>query len=81
MLDAKGVELNENQFGILLRLALHPNYTRKDLMKEYPDITSDGIQYILGRLQQLGLLRREGGRKTGRWVVMLDNDKETGKGE
>ncbi len=31
------------------------------------------------KLQQLGLLRREGGRKSGRWVVMLDN--ETGKGE
>ena len=38
------------------------------------------MQYIIGRLQELGLLRREGGRKNGRWVVMLDSN-ETEKGE
>ena len=59
---------------------MHPNFTRKDLLKIFTDLTSDGMQYIIGRLQELGLLRREGGRKNGRWVVMLDSN-ETEKGE
>ena len=33
-------------------------------------ITEDGVKFIIGRLQQLGLLKREGGRKNGIWVVI-----------
>ena len=48
--------------------------TRKCLKEKYSDLSEIGIQYIIGHLQELGLLRREGGRKNGRWVVMLDID-------
>lgn len=40
-----------------------------------------GIQYNIARLIAHGLLRREGGRKNGRWVVMLDIDNGNEKGE
>ena len=76
MLKIKEIELSDNQKNVLIELAKHPNYTRKDLMRVYDGISSDGMQYIIGRLQELGLLRREGGRKNGRWVVMLDIDNE-----
>ena len=76
ILKIKEIELSDNQKNVLIELAKHPNYTRKDLMRVYDGISSDGMQYIIGRLQELGLLRREGGRKNGRWIVMLDIDNE-----
>ena len=37
------------------------------------DITDDGIKFYIGILQQYGLLKREGGRKSGTWVVIDNN--------
>ena len=37
------------------------------------DITEDDIKFNIGKLQQYGRLKREGGRKSGTWVV-IDND-------
>jgi ATP-dependent DNA helicase RecG len=34
------------------------------------EITEDGVNYHLKRLQKAGMLKREGGRRGGRWVVM-----------
>jgi len=65
------IELSKKQLQILLELNNNEKLTRKELMLIHNDITSDGIQYILGRLQELGLLRREGGRKNGKWIVTI----------
>ena len=51
----------------------HPKASREDAIKSIDGITEGSVKYIIGKLQQLGLLKREGGRKSGTWVVM---DKE-----
>ncbi|MBR3412622.1 MAG: hypothetical protein IKG81_08035 [Bacteroidales bacterium] len=43
--------------------------TRQDVSKALSNITEDGIKYHSSRLQKMGYLKREGGRKLGRWVV------------
>ena len=65
--------LNTTQKKILNYLKEHPHATRKDMAVVIGDITEDGIKFNIGKLQQSGLLKREGGRKSGTWVV-IDND-------
>ena len=65
--------LNTTQKKILNYLKEHPHATRKDMAAVIGDITEDGIKFNIGKLQQYGLLKREGGRKSGTWVV-IDND-------
>ena len=65
--------LNTTQKKILNYLKEHPHATRKDMAVVIGDITEDGIKFNIGKLQQYGLLKREGGRKSGTWVV-IDND-------
>ena len=65
--------LNTTQKKILNYLKEHPHATRKDMAAVIGDITEDGIKFNIGKLQQYGLLKREGGRKSGTWVI-IDND-------
>ena len=65
--------LNTTQKKILNYLKEHPHATRKDMAAVIGDITEDGIKFNIGKLQQYGRLKREGGRKSGTWVV-IDND-------
>ena len=66
--------LTEQQQAILLFLKEHPEATRKEISERLPDITEDGVKYNLSRLQELGLLKRVGGRKQGYWqIIELDN--------
>ena len=65
--------LNTTQKKILNYLKEHPHATRKDMAAIIGDITEDGIKFNIGKLQQYGLLKREGGRKSGTWVV-INND-------
>ena len=65
--------LNTTQKKILNYLKEHSHATRKDMAAVIGDITEDGIKFNIGKLQQYGLLKREGGRKSGTWVV-IDND-------
>lgn len=48
----------------------HPQAIRKELAEQIPNITEDGIKYHLARLQELGILRRIGGRKLGHWAFI-----------
>ena len=65
--------LNTTQKKILNYLKEHPHATSKHLAVVIGYITEDGIKFNIGKLQQYGLLKREGGRKSGTWVV-IDND-------
>ena len=65
--------LNTTQKKILNYLKEHPHATRKDMAVVIGDITEDGIKFNIGKLQQSGLLKREGGRKSGTWVVIDNN--------
>ena len=68
--------LNTTQKKILNYLKEHPHATRKDMAAVIGDITEDGIKFNIGKLRQYGLLKREGGRKSGSWVV-IDNNHES----
>ncbi|MBO7490528.1 MAG: winged helix-turn-helix transcriptional regulator [Bacteroidales bacterium] len=45
----------------------HPEATRQEIAEALGKITEDGIKYHISRLQKNGYLKREGGRKLGRW--------------
>ncbi|WP_455635967.1 ATP-binding protein [Parabacteroides sp.] len=58
------------QQAILSFLKEHPEATRKEISEDLLNITEDGVKYNLSRLQELGLLRRVGGRKQGYWQII-----------
>lgn len=66
--------LNTTQKEILNYLKEHPHATRKDMAAAIGGITEDGIKFNIGKLQQHGLLKREGGRKIGTWVVIYNDN-------
>ena len=63
--------LTENQRAILVYLQEHPDATRKDIAEAISDISEDGVKYNLARLQDLGIIKRVGGRKQGYWEIIL----------
>jgi len=40
------------------------------ICKNLLNITEDGVKYNLSRFQELGLLKRVGGRKHGYWQIL-----------
>ena len=62
--------LTEQQQAILSFLKIHPEATRKEISESLSNITEDGVKYNLSRLQELGLLKRVGGRKQGYWQII-----------
>lgn len=63
-------KLTEQQQNILSYLSEHPQTTRKEISRNIPNITENGVKYNLSRLQELGLLKRVGGRKRGYWQII-----------
>lgn len=63
-------KLTEQQQAILDYLKEHPNATRRELSEKISDATMGGIIHNLSRLQELGLLKRMGGRKQGYWQII-----------
>ena len=61
--------LTATQKAILDYLKDHPKATRQEVAEALGDITEDGIKYHFSRLQKMGCLKREGGRKMGKWVI------------
>ena len=62
--------LSEQQQAILSFIKGHPEATRKEISESLSNITEDGVKYNLSRLQELGLLKRVGGRKQGYWQII-----------
>ena len=62
-------ELSTTQKAVLDYFRNYPKGTRADAAQAIPELSEDGVKYIIGKLQQMGLLKREGGRKDGHWVV------------
>ncbi len=63
-------QLSKQQEAILVYLSKYPYATRKELVENIPDATMGGIIHNLSRLQELGLLKRIGGRKQGCWQIV-----------
>ena len=61
--------LTTTQKAILDYLKEHPKATRQEVAESLDNITENGIKYHFNRLQKMGYLKREGGRKLGHWVV------------
>lgn len=68
-------ELSTTQKKVLDFFRENPKANRTEAAQVIGDITEDGIKFIIAKLQGLGLLKREGGRKTGIWVV-IDKTKD-----
>ena len=62
--------LTATQKAILDYLKDHPKATRQEVAESLGNITEDGIKYHFSRLQKMGYLKRDGGRKLGHWVVL-----------
>lgn len=64
--------ITELQLSILLYFAKHPTASRKDYINDTEGATEGGTISAIGRLQDLRLLSRRGGRKNGYWVVTYE---------
>ena len=73
--DTTQKELSTTQKKVLDFFRENPKANRIEAAQVIGDITEDGIKFIIAKLQGLGLLKREGGRKTGVWVV-IDKTKD-----
>lgn len=63
--------LDSNQKKVLEYFKSNPKGTRVEAANALGDITEDGVKFIIGKLQQKGLLKRVGGRKHGEWQVLI----------
>jgi predicted HTH transcriptional regulator len=73
-LEERGITITDLQMKTLVFFALNPTATRNDFISSDKSITEGGTISNIVRLQELGLLRREGGKKEGRWVVDIMQD-------
>lgn len=68
----KLLELSERQENIISFIKLHPAITIQELaqrMSGKKAVTTRTIERDIAALQAKGILKREGGRKSGKWIV------------
>ena len=76
-------ELSERQKVILELVASDPSISAKAISDKISEKTSEKgitdrtIQNDIAKLKKLGILTREGGRKEGRWVIVIENKEAT----
>ena len=69
----KLIELSERQQNIISVVKLHPEITIPELaqrMSGKKTVTTRTIERDIASLQAKGILKREGGRKSGKWIVV-----------
>lgn len=64
--------ITDIQMSILLYFAKHPTASRKDYVNDTEGATEGGTISAIGRLQELRLLNRQGGKKNGYWMVVFE---------
>lgn len=67
--------LTAREDALLRLLANTPQMTQKQLADQL-GLTERGVRYLTDKLQAVGVLQRQGGKKAGQWVVV-----QPGKGE
>ena len=81
-------ELTDRQKVILKLLALDPTMSAKAISEKISEKTSEKtsekftvtdrtIESDLAHLKKIGILVREGGRKDGKWVIVIENKEAT----
>lgn len=68
----KTAELTVQQRSIIEYIKEHPTATRQEITDNIGQAAFGGVRYNIARLQQLGILRRVGGRKSGFWEILKD---------
>ena len=71
LLGEKASLLSDKQLFILSQIFINPKITRREFAENNKELTDDSVKHSIARLQELGLLRREGGRKNGEWIVTI----------
>jgi predicted HTH transcriptional regulator len=71
-LEERGVTITDLQMDILVYFYLHPTATRNEYISSGDNISEGGTKSSIARLQDLELLKRKGGKKTGEWIVAID---------
>lgn len=69
----KQIELSERQQNIISVVKCHPEITIPELaqrMSGKKTVTTRTIERDIAALQTKGILKREGGRKSGKWIVV-----------
>ena len=64
--------LDHSQEKILRFFKENPKATIGETVEAIGDLSLGGVKFIIGKLQQKGLLKRVGGRKHGEWQVLID---------
>ena len=67
-------DLDTTQKRVLEYFKNNPKGTRVEAANALGNITEDGVKFVIGKLQQKGLLKRVGGRKHGEWQIISDAD-------
>ena len=65
--------LEPSQAEVLKYLMKHPQATREEIAESIEGVSFGGVKFIIGKLQQKGLLKRVGGRKHGEWQVLIED--------
>lgn len=65
-------DLDSSQVKVLKYFKANPKATIDETVKALGELSLGGVKFIIGKLQQKGLLKRVGGRKHGEWKVLLD---------
>ena len=56
-------------------IAMDPTLSAKSIsekISEKTDVTARTIENDIAKLKKLGILKREGGRKDGTWVIIIE---------
>ena len=64
--------LDHSQEKILRFFKENPKATIGETVEAIGDLSLGGVKFIIGKLQQKGLLKRVGGRKHGEWQGLID---------
>ena len=67
-------DLDTTQKKVLDFFSENPMATIDEAVAAIDDLSLGGVKFVIGKLQQKGLLKRVGGRKHGEWKVLSDYD-------
>ena len=70
--DTTQKKLDSSQQKVLNFFSEHPYATIEEAVNTIGSLSLGGVKFVIGKLQQKGLLKRIGGRKHGEWQVITE---------
>lgn len=65
-------DLDPSQEKVLRFFKENPKATIDETVEAIGELSLGGVKFVIGKLQQKGLLKRVGGRKHGEWQVLIN---------